>query len=364
MRVTYRKGGAAVKDVELPEVISPEWVSRTHTHLLKESGGGDIRLDFQRVRKLDSISLAWLVRLKSYLEGTGRKLVLTRVPREVEADLAKARLPDPPKEDTAPRASLFERTGTATAAFGVQARDTLLLLSESLYWSTFGLFRKKTMLKEDIFIQMTRLGSAGLPIVLLLSSLIGFTLALQSGIQLQKFGASVFLASGMGISMVTEIGPVMTAVILAGRSGSSVTAEIATMVVQEEVDALHSMAANPIHFLVLPRFWAMSITMPLLTVCSAVSGIFAGLVVGFFFFRLAPSAYLNELKGAVTINYLGQALVKSLTFAWIIALVAITKGLAVRGGADAVGRATTSCVVTCISAIIVADAIFSFIFYF
>jgi phospholipid/cholesterol/gamma-HCH transport system permease protein len=134
--------------------------------------------------------------------------------------------------------------------------------------------------------------------------------------------------------------------------------------VQEEVDALHSMAANPIQFLVLPRFWAMSITVPLLTVCSAVSGIAAGLAVGFLFFRLSPASYLSELKESVTMNYVGQALIKSLTFGWIIALVAINKGLAVRGGADAVGRATTSCVVTCISAIIVADAVFSFIFYY
>jgi phospholipid/cholesterol/gamma-HCH transport system permease protein len=254
--------------------------------------------------------------------------------------------------------------GESAFAFVQELRDTLVLLSESLYWSTLAVFRPKTLLRGDTVIQMVRLGSNALPIVLLLSILIGFTLALQSGIQLQKFGATVFLASGMGISMVTEIGPVMTAVILAGRSGSSVTAEISTMVVQEEVGALHAMAINPIHFLVLPRFWAMSIAAPLLTVLSAASGIFAGLLVGFLFFKLSPASYLAELREAVTIDYLGQALVKSMTFAWIISLVAVNKGLNVRGGADAVGKATTSCVVTCIFAIILADAVFSFIFYY
>lgn len=353
-----------MKEVELPEVISPEWVSREHARLIREGSDGGLRLDAHRLRKLDSLSLAWLVRLKTYLEGSGRKLVIARLREELRPELAKARLPEPPPGEENDRGSLFLRTGEMAVAFVSEARDTLLLLSESLYWSTFGLMRRKSMLKEDLWIQMSRLGSAGLPIVLLLSTLIGFTLALQSGIQLQKFGATVFLASGMGISMVTEIGPVMTAVILAGRSGSSVTAEIATMVVQEEVDALHSMAANPIHFLVLPRFWAMSITMPLLTVCSAISGIAAGLAVGFLFFKLSPASYLSELREDVTMNYVGQMLIKSLTFSWIIALVAINKGLGVRGGADAVGRATTSCVVTCISAIIVADAVFSFIFYF
>jgi phospholipid/cholesterol/gamma-HCH transport system permease protein len=353
-----------VQAVELPETISPEWVSREHSRLLGESQGGELRLDCHRLRKLDALSLAWLSHLQETLEKSGRRLVLTRLSPDLKKDLAKLTLPDPVVGDREPPVRLAEGLGAGALKLYEELRDTLVLLSESLYWSTAALFRPKTLLREDVIIQMVRLGSSALPIVLLLSTLIGFTLALQSGIQLQKFGATVFLASGIGISMVTEIGPVMTAVILAGRSGSSITAEISTMVVQEEVGALHAMAINPIHYLVLPRFWAMSLTMPLLTLCSAASGIMAGLVVGLLFFRLSPASYLHELKSDVTINYLGQCLIKSLTFAWIIALVSITKGMNVRGGADAVGKATTSCVVTCIFTIILADAVFSFIFYY
>lgn len=353
-----------VSEAVLPEEISPEWLSREHARIMRRAAGGSLRLDCRRLRKLDSLGMAWLGRVQGYLEGTGGRLVLANLPADLREDLDKVTAPEPGREPIRPPESLAVRVGEAAYDFIAQARDTLILLSESLYWSTFGVFRRKTLMREDIVIQMVRLGSAALPIVLLLSALIGFTLALQSGIQLSKFGASIFLASGIGISMVTEIGPVMTAVILAGRSGSAITAEIATMTVQEEVGALQSMAVNPIHYLVLPRFWAMSLTMPLLTACSAVAGIFAGLVVGFFFFRLSPASFMNELQNSVTINYIGQALVKSLTFSWIITLVAIQKGISVRGGADAVGRATTSCVVTCIAAIIVADAVFSFIFYF
>jgi phospholipid/cholesterol/gamma-HCH transport system permease protein len=352
------------KSVELPEEISPEWVGREHSRLLDGAKDGVLKLDCHRVRKLDTLSLAWLSHLQETLGKAGGRLVLSRVSPDLKKDLAKAVLPESPKSEPPPKVPLPERVGEGAMGLFDQVRATLVLLSESLYWSTFGLFKAKTLIREDTLIQMVRLGSSGLPIVLLLSTLIGFTLALQSGIQLQKFGATVFLASGMGISMVTEIGPVMTAVILAGRSGSSITAEISTMVVQEEVGALHSMAINPIHYLVLPRFWAMSLTMPLLTICSAASGIFAGLVVGFLFFNLSPASYLSELRGAVTVNFLGQALAKSLTFSWIIALVAINKGMNVRGGADAVGKATTSCVVTCIFTIILADALFSFIFYY
>lgn len=353
-----------VSEAELPEEISPEWLSREHVRIVRRASGGQLRLDCRRLRKLDSLGMAWLGRLQGHLEGTGGRLVLANLPDDLREDLDRITVPEPSREPHRAPESLAVRVGEDAYAFIAQARDTLVLLSESLYWSTFGAFGRKTLMREDIVIQMVRLGSSALPIVLLLSALIGFTLALQSGIQLSKFGASIFLASGIGISMVTEIGPVMTAVILAGRSGSAITAEIATMTVQEEVGALQSMAINPIQFLVLPRFWAMSLTMPLLTACSAVAGIFAGLVVGFLFFRLSPAAFMNELQNSVTINYIGQALAKSITFAWIITLVAIQKGISVRGGADAVGRATTSCVVTCIAAIIVADAVFSFIFYF
>ncbi len=353
-----------VSEAELPEEISPDWLSREHGRILQKASGGALRLDCRRLRKLDSLGLAWLGRLQGHLEGTGGRLVLANFPAGLREDLDKVSIPERAEEPVRGPDSLPVRTGEAALGFLAQARETMVLLSESLYWSTFGALKRKTLISGDIVIQMVRLGSSALPIVVLLSTLIGFTLALQSGIQLAKFGASIFLAGGMGISMVTEIGPVMTAVILAGRSGSAITAEIATMTVQEEVGALQSMAINPIHYLVLPRFWAMSLTLPLLTACSALSGILAGLVVGFLFFQLSPASYFSELKNSVVIDYLGQALVKSLTFAWIIALVAIRKGLSVRGGADAVGTATTSCVVTCIASIIVADAIFSFIFYF
>jgi phospholipid/cholesterol/gamma-HCH transport system permease protein len=352
------------RTVALPPELSPEWVSREHGGLLASARDGILELDCRKVAKLDSLGLAWLAQLQDALTERGGRLVLKGLSPEMKQQLAKVVLPENGDPETPPPAPLPERVGGSAIAILSEMRDTLVLLTESLYWSTLAFFRPKTLLREDAVIQMVRLGSNALGIVLLLSTLIGFTLALQSGIQLQKFGATVFLASGMGISMVTEIGPVLTAVILAGRSGSSITAEISTMVVQEEVGALHAMAINPIHFLVLPRFWAMSITMPLLTMLSAASGVFAGMMVGFLFFKLSPASYLSELKQAVTINYLGQALVKSITFAWIIALVAINKGLNVRGGADAVGKATTSCVVTCIFSIILADAVFSFIFYY
>ncbi len=351
-------------EFQLPEVILPNWVVKEHDTLLKNYAGKVLRLNCEKLLRLDSFSLAWIIEFQSALEAKGGKLILVHLAKNLQSDLAKASEPIKAPPETLRTTALSEKIGESGYQLFHQIRDTLVLLSESLYWSTVALFKPKTLLHADIVNQMVRLGSTALPITALLSGLIGFTLALQSGVQLEKFGATIFLASGIGISMVTEIGPVLTAVIMAGRSGSSITAEISTMVVQEEVGALHTMAINPLQFLVLPRFWAMSLTMPLLTICSSSAGIFAGLMVGFFFFKLSPLSYINQLENAITINYIGQALIKSLTFSWIITLVAINKGLNVRGGADAVGKATTSCVVTCIFSIILADAIFSFLFYY
>lgn len=273
--------------------------------------------------------------------------------------MAKSSHPHPPKRDV----PLTERLGSwAIAAFG-EMWAVSLLLSESLYQSTWGIRRTKTLTSGSTVEQMVLLGTNALPIVMLLSCLIGFTLALQSALQLQKYGAMIFLADGIGVSMVTEIGPILTAIILAGRSGSAITAEIATMGVQEEVMALRSMAINPIHYLVLPRFWALSLTQPLLTVASCLAGIASGLLVGVLFFHLSASSFLTELREAIPLKYVWQALIKSLTFSWLIVFISVTKGLNARGGADAVGRATTACVVNCIFAIICADAVFSFLFY-
>jgi phospholipid/cholesterol/gamma-HCH transport system permease protein len=347
----------------LPEALTAADVtSLTARARAQLRAGRDIHFDGAALARIDSLGLAFLTALHGEAEAAGRKLVLHGLRAEAAAALERAPAASAPAASP-PAEGFFERVGGVGHALYREWRDVVLLLSESLYHSTLGWRKPKTVLRGETVIQMIRLGSTALPIVLLLSTLIGFTLALQSGLQLEKYGAAIFLADGIGISMITEIGPLMTAVILAGRSGSAITAELATMTVQEEVAALRSMAANPLQFLVLPRFWALSATQPLLTVASALSGIFSGLLVALLFFNISPQAFLGQLQDGVEIRYVWQMLLKSVTFAWLIVFIATVKGLGVRGGADAVGRATTACVVTCIFAIVLADALFSFIFY-
>jgi phospholipid/cholesterol/gamma-HCH transport system permease protein len=349
----------------LPSEITPNWISRNQRALFKQLKKADLRLDCKNLRTLNSLGVAFFTQLHQHADKIGSNLVLKDFPENLKNELTKAgNLLSHREMPSREKQSFFYKIGESTVYTIGSAKDLIHLLSECLYWSTFGLFRKKTTIAGATVNQMILLGSSSLPIVLLLSFLIGLTLAIQSAVQLEKFGASLYIASGIGISMVTEIGPLMTSVILAGRSGSAVTAEISTMVVQEELRALQTMAINPIHFLLLPRFWAMTITLPLLVICADVIGIFAGLIVSFFYAGIPVQLFFHELSNAVTPTMLVQSMIKSVTFAWLIMLIATYKGFNAKGGADAVGKATTSCVVTCLFSIICADAVFSFIFYF
>jgi phospholipid/cholesterol/gamma-HCH transport system permease protein len=353
--------GMPAEMLQLPRTLSPEAVMEISAKAKAVLGAGDLHLDCSAVERLDTLGTALLADLRREAAAAGRTLRLAGLAEGPAAALARANEGTPDQSPAPP--GFLESLGAGAWSLWREWKVVALLFSEALYHSTAGWRKPKTVLRGEAVRQMIRLGSTALPIVLLLSVLIGFTLALQSGLQLEKYGAAIFLADGIGISMITEIGPLMTAVILAGRSGSAITAELATMTVQEEVSALRAMAANPVQFLVLPRFWALTAAQPLLTVASALSGIFSGLVVALLFFNISPQAFLNQLQGAVDVKYVGQMLVKSVTFAWLIVLIASVKGLGVRGGADAVGRATTECVVACIFAIVLADALFSFIFY-
>lgn len=351
-------------EITLPAELTPEWVARIHRQATARIASEGVRLDCAKLKKLGSLGRGCLAQWSRTASESGTRLVLTGVPGGLREDLETLQDLAAAKGETRPADPSLIRLGEWMSG-GIQGLiHVSVLLVESLHGSTLGLFTKKTILKGSTTAQMVGLGSSSLPIVLLLSFLIGLTLAIQSAVQLEKFGASLYIASGIGISMVTEIGPMMTAVIIAGRSGSSITAEISTMVVQEELRALNSMGIQPIQFLVLPRFWALSITLPLLTVCADIIGIFAGFLVAYFYADIPTHLFLGELEWGVTFTMVWQSMVKVVVFAWIITLVSTYKGLVVRGGADAVGRATTSCVVTCIFCIILADAIFSFLFYF
>jgi len=164
------------------------------------------------------------------------------------------------------------------------------------------------------------------------------------------------------MSMIREMGPLMTAIILAGRTGSATTAEIATMKVQEEIDALKTMGLNEIQFVVVPKFWALSITMPLLSVLATLSGILGGFCVAFFYSGLSIEIIIDEFAKNIIVKDFIISMIKSLVFSWLILWIGAYYGFGVRGGAEEVGKATTKSVVSAIFVIVITDALFSFLY--
>ncbi len=245
--------------------------------------------------------------------------------------------------------------------FFKQATEALSVLVEMLYWGTIGVLRKQDFKRGALGEQMYQLGFKAVGIVSLLSFLIGIVLALQTAMQLRTYGAGIFLAPLIGLTMVREMGPLLTAIILAGRTGSATTAEIATMGVSEEIDALRTMGINPVQFVVVPKFWAITLTMPLLSIIATAAGIFGGYCIAIAYLDLAPSLFISELSKHIGFDDFWAGFVKSVIFSWLIIWIGAYYGLRVRGGAEAVGKETTESVVTGIFIIIIADAIFSFL---
>ncbi len=238
----------------------------------------------------------------------------------------------------------------------------LFLTSDILYWSVVGIFNKKGQRKGTLVQQSLLIGVDALPIVGLLSLILGLILALQSAAQLKQFGANIFVADLIAVSMLREMGPMMTAIIVAGRSGSSIASEIATMKVTEELDALKMMAINPLRYIVVPKFHAITICMPLLVTMSIVIGIFGGLIVGVTYLELSVTSFITECLLVVELKDVIISLIKSIFFSWLIVIIGSYYGFNVQGGAEGVGKATTLSVVASIFAVIVADALFSLIY--
>jgi phospholipid/cholesterol/gamma-HCH transport system permease protein len=215
---------------------------------------------------------------------------------------------------------------------------------------------------EDLFFYMKRAGMEGLPIIGLINFLLGLIIAFMSSLQLKQFGANIYVAQLVGVAMVTELGPIMTAIIVAGRSGSAFAAEIGTMKVNEEVDALVSMGFDPTRFLAIPKVLAAMLVVPVLTLYADFFGIAGGLVVGVLGLDLTVYTYVQETMKVISITDIVKSLIKSVVFAMLIAGIGCQRGFQVRGGAEAVGSATTSAVVAAIFLIIVTDSAFAILF--
>jgi phospholipid/cholesterol/gamma-HCH transport system permease protein len=239
----------------------------------------------------------------------------------------------------------------------------LVLTSDTIVFSFKGVRTRKVPLRTFLE-QAVLIGYQSLGIVALIAFLVGLTTALQAAAQLKQFGADIYIANMVGLAMIVELGPLMTAILMAGRVGSSIAAEISTMVISEEMDALKTMGVNPLRYVLTPKMLAITLTQPLLTTVADLVGILGGLIVAMLYLDLSFSVFWNQLVGSVGLLDVSQGVLKSFVFAWIIGLVSAFIGFRARGGAAGVGVATTNAVVASIFLVITADAIFSIIFYF
>ncbi|MDO8663019.1 MAG: ABC transporter permease [Candidatus Omnitrophota bacterium] len=218
--------------------------------------------------------------------------------------------------------------------------------------------------KDRIFEQAKKAGFDSLPIVSLVSLFIGFIFALQTAYFMQRIGSEIYIASLVALSIVRELGPVITALVVAGRVGAAITAELGSMQVTEQIDALETLASNPIKYLVVPRFLALSLMLPLLTLYSDAIGILGSYMICVFKLGISSSMYLRVTAEALFYKDLFTGLFKTIFFGMIIALVSCMEGFNVEGGAEGVGRATTRSVVFSFIMIIIADCFFTALFYF
>ncbi|MDB5363929.1 MAG: hypothetical protein JWO51_5226 [Rhodospirillales bacterium] len=261
--------------------------------------------------------------------------------------------------------AFLERLGRAQMHFFAQAVSLLGFLGMVASETVATIFHPRRLRIPALVRQMEEVGLNAMPIVGLLSFLLGIVFAFQGADQLRRFGAEIFTVNLLGISILREIGAIMTAIIVAGRSGSSFTAQIGTMKVNEEIDALQTLGMNPVEVLVLPRMLALIITLPLLTVFANVMGIFGGALMSLFDLGISAPAFLRQLQGAVGPGWtFWVGIIKAPIFAFLIATVGCYEGLQVERNAASVGMLTTRSVVESIFLVIVADAIFSILFSF
>lgn len=239
-----------------------------------------------------------------------------------------------------------------------------VLLVDTANWTLWQPLRGRGLRWRSTVEHFTEFGVRSLPIVGLICFLIGAIMAMQAAYQLERFGAQIFIAMLVGVAALRELAPLMTAVLVTGRCGSAITAEIGTMKVAEEIDALEVMGINPVKFLVVPKFLAMLLALPCLTVLAMGIMIAGGYALSVGVLQLDSTSYLDMTAQGLKMKDFAAGMTKSVFFALVICWVGVYRGFQVEGGAEGVGKMTTSSVVTSIFLIILVDLVFTVLFFF
>ncbi len=324
-----------------------------------------LSVDLSKVEYLDSAGALGLLQLENRANAGAIPIQFANLSEEAKRIMSlidREALTMEPLQSEKRAGNLFEQVGEAVVRMVDDLVGMLTFLGDLLEGLVYSFLHPRSVRWEDVLFYMRSTGVQGLPIVGLINFLLGLIIAFMSSLQLRQFGANIYVASLVGVAMVTELGPIMTAIIVAGRSGSAFAAEIGTMKVNEEVDALVTMGFEPTRFLAVPKVLAAIIVVPVLTLYADFFGIVGGLVVGVLGLDLTVYTYVRETMSVISIVALVKSLIKSMVFALLISGVGCQRGFRTRGGAQAVGSSTTSAVVASIFLIIVSDSAFAILF--
>ncbi len=313
--------------------------------------------------KWDTSLLLFLVHGRKWCVESKHQFITDALPENLQtllrqvAEAAKA----PPQAQRAAR-TIFERTETWATKLGKDARDNISFIGECTLGLVGVLKRPHQFRWVDCVVEMQQCWAASLPIVSLGSFLVGVILAFQAAIQLRQYGAAIFVADLVGLSVVREMGPMMAAIILAGGIGAAFAAQLGNMKVDEEIDALETLGISTVDFLALPRLLAATVMMPIMALYANVLGILGGMFVAATMLNIPAAAYWVETQNRVGLGDVSSGLIKSVFFGLGIGIAGCLRGMKCDRSAAGVGKATTSAVVTGILLIVVTDAVFALIF--
>ncbi len=334
---------------------------------LKDTGlAGAVTLDLSGAGRIDTAGAAAILRLGDRLAAAGGGLTVTgETPAQRRMlDLVAARRfpPEPPARAPDPLRAAVARLGQAVVEGGGTGVALTAFLGQVVATLAATMLRPWRLRLTPLVFHLGEVGLGAVPIVALMSFLIGVVLAYQGATQLRQFGAEVFVVDLIAVSVLRELGILLTAIIVAGRTGAAFTAAIGSMKMREEIDAMRTLGLDPVAVLVLPRVLALLIALPLLGLVANVMGLLGGAVMAWVELGVSPGMFRARLLEGVDISNATVGLIKAPVFALIIGVVGCFEGMRVGGNAESLGRRTSVSVVTAIFLVILADALFSIFF--
>ncbi|EGQ8071073.1 MlaE family lipid ABC transporter permease subunit [Vibrio parahaemolyticus] len=347
-------------EIELAESITSAMVGdlwEKANDILESYPDSPIVVNASNLTFVDISGVAFLSDLQTRFRPPGAEISI------IGLSASLAELVPPSNIENAPQIprgedGFFERVGNATREMLVYVGSVVRFIKECVLVFKLGINRRKNVNWTTVSNIATRVGADAVPIILLIGFLMGVIIAFEIGLVAQQFGAVLFVADGIGISMFRELGPLMTAIVFAGRTGAAFAAEIGTQKVNEEINALHTFGICPVEFLVIPRIYASVLVLPLLTVLADIIGVLGGALV-LLKFDISFVQYYHQLLNALSVWDLFFGLIKATTFGFIIAVIGCERGLATGQGSTSVGLAATSAVVSSIIWIVVIDGFFT-----